>query len=45
MVAEGPPEEIARKADVSHTGRFLAEVLGTDAAPVATAGDEARPTA
>ncbi len=45
VVAEGPPEEIARKADVSHTGRFLAEVLGTDAAPVATAGDEARPTA
>ena len=27
VVAEGPPEEIARQADVSHTGRFLAELL------------------
>ncbi len=30
VVAEGPPEEIARRADVSHTGRFLAELLATN---------------
>ncbi len=32
VVAEGTPEEVARIA-ASHTGRFLAEILGTDAVP------------
>ncbi|UFU04431.1 excinuclease ABC subunit UvrA [Ruania suaedae] len=30
VVAEGTPEEVAR-VEASHTGRFLAEILGTDA--------------
>jgi excinuclease ABC subunit A len=27
IVAEGTPEQVAAKADRSHTGRFLAEIL------------------
>ena len=35
IVAQGPPESVARKADGSHTGRFLAEFLETRRTSVA----------
>ncbi|HYH50840.1 MAG TPA: excinuclease ABC subunit UvrA [Acidimicrobiia bacterium] len=36
VVAEGPPEAVAKVSE-SHTGRFLAELLGLSAAPAAPA--------
>ncbi|HIZ35960.1 MAG TPA: excinuclease ABC subunit UvrA [Candidatus Ruania gallistercoris] len=48
VVAEGTPEDLA-KVEASHTGHFLAEILGTDAQadlrPVTTVAALARPKA
>ncbi|MCP4869857.1 MAG: excinuclease ABC subunit UvrA [Proteobacteria bacterium] len=42
VVAEGPPEFIASKKDVSHTGRFLAEMMDEAPTTPPSAGDELR---